>query len=66
MSRIPYDIVSIQANILIINMALSCSNYYWQLYIAYIEACGWSDQEYDIETLHRIDAAWDNEQQVWN
>lgn len=69
MVRIPYDIVAIKANQLIIKMVLASINninYYWALYIIYIEACGWTDQEFDSETLYRIDAAWDNEQQVWN
>lgn len=64
MSRIPYEIVAVEANRLIIRMAIAPTwqraNYYWNLYLEYITACGWTDQEYDRETLRRIDAAWVN------
>lgn len=60
-NKIPYDIVAIEANKLIIRMALSKYNdfYYYQLYLTFIQACGWTDQEFDEETLKRIDKAWD-------
>lgn len=62
MVRLPYDIVVIEADRLIIKMALAAdwerSIYYWEQYLAYIEACGWTDYEFDKETLKRIDAAW--------
>jgi hypothetical protein len=70
MARIPYDIVVIEANRIIIRMALApawetCD--YWDLYVAYIEVCGWTDQEFDRETLRRIDAAWENyKRKIWN
>jgi len=71
MHRIPYEIVAIEADRLIVRMVLSyelgLSQYYWELYLGYIAACGWTDQEFDQETLRRVDVAWDNvKRQLWN
>lgn len=70
MARIPYDIVAIEANRIIIKMVLAPSweaYYYWELYISYISVCGWTDQEFDAETMRRIDAAWENyKRKIWN
>jgi hypothetical protein len=62
--RIPYELVAIQADALIIRMTLSLDSRWWQQYIFFLDACGWTDKEYDQETLRRIDAAWDF--QIWN
>jgi len=71
MPRVPYEIVAIEAERLIIRMALSPtirgSIHFWRRYIEYIEACGWTDREFDRETLKRIDAAWESlRRQLWN
>ncbi len=62
MSRIPYEIVAAEADRLIIRMVVAPTveqvYYYWDLYVTYIEACGWTDQEFDKETIKRIDAGW--------
>jgi len=43
------------------------ATYYWDLYLGYISACGWTDQEYDKETLRRIDRNWENiRRKIWN
>ena len=62
-NKIPYDLVAIEANKLIVRMALSSyidySNNY-KLYLFYIEACGWDDSSFDKELLKRINSNWDN------
>jgi len=62
MFRISYEIVAAEADRLIIRMVIASTveqvYYYWKLYIAYIEACGWTDQDFDKETIKRIDADW--------
>lgn len=63
MTRIPYDSMAPQANRFIINMvsAPSWEEAYdcWDQYIDFIETCGWTDREFDLETLNRVDAAWE-------
>lgn len=71
MARVPYEIVAAEADRLIIKMAASLTRdrvlHYWNLYISYIESCGWTDQEYDRETMKRIDLAWFNiKRNNWN
>jgi hypothetical protein len=71
MSRIPYELVVIEADRLIVRMAIAPTlrqaSHFWNLYIGYIAACGWTDQEFDSETLRRVDAAWENlRRQIWN
>lgn len=72
MARVPYEIVAIEASRIIIKMA-ACSSWdqafdYWDQYQAYIEVCGWTDWEFDLETIRRIDAAWETVkiQRIWN
>ncbi len=67
MIKLPYDIVYPYAEQLIISVAM-CKNfnkslYYWDLYLAYIKMCGWTDKELDQETLKRIDKNWEEN---WN
>jgi hypothetical protein len=62
MTKIPYDLVAIEADKLIVRMALSSmyeSYHYFRLYLFYLDACGWDEKSFDRETLRRIDAAWD-------
>ncbi len=71
MLRVPYELVAIEADRLIVRMAVAPTprqaSYYWDLYIVYIEACGWTDREMDLETMRRVDAAWENlRRQIWN
>ena len=62
MVRIPYELVALEADRIIVRMVLSPNlrmvDYYWDLYINFITACGWTDRELDKETLRRIDANW--------
>ena len=62
--RVPYELVATQADNLIIGMALSLDTRWWYRYLFFLDIHGWTDQEYDQETLRRIDAAWDS--QIWN
>ena len=71
MARVPYEIVSVEADRIIVRMATAptweLAIYYWKVYLEYIEICGWSDREFDNETLKRIDAAWLNiRRSNWN
>lgn len=71
MFRVPYDIVSVEANRIIIRMAVASSweesYYYWDLYYSYINNCGWSNKDFDKETLLKIDATWEKYlNQTWN
>lgn len=63
MARIPYEIMAPEANNIIVRMASSSNPItrfqFWNQYISYIENCGWSDQEFDRETLKRIDRNWE-------
>jgi hypothetical protein len=61
MPFIPYDLIMMEADRLIIKMVLSpdMSTYYWELYVLYIGACGWTHAEFDAETIKRVDAGWD-------
>lgn len=60
--RVPFEIVSIEADRILMRMALSPnnSNYYWNIYCDYINACGWEHDDLDREILFRIDSNWDN------
>lgn len=62
--RVPYEILIIEADRLIVQMAIARTprqaGYYWNLYIEYIKACGWTDREFDLETMRRVDAVWEN------
>jgi hypothetical protein len=62
MFRIPYDVIAIEADRLIIKMVIASSReesfHYWNLYLEYIAACGWTNQEFDQEMMRRIDKNW--------
>lgn len=71
MPRIPYEIIVVEADRLIVRMVIAPTSrqadYYWELYLGYIAACGWTDRELDREMLRRIDLAWENlRRQLWN
>lgn len=71
-NKIPYELVSIEADKLIIRSLISELHYYkyYMLYLSFLEACGWTDKEYDEETLKRIDRNWDlffkDKVTIWN
>jgi hypothetical protein len=76
MFRVPYDKVALHADKYIVYTAISygtsLSSHYWKMYLFFLDACGWDDYSYDMETLARIDASWDiishfiNEKIIWN
>lgn len=73
MARVPYEIVAIEANKIIMKMAASSSwdqaFEYWDQYIAFIESCGWTDKELDLELIKRVDGAWESIikiRRIWN
>lgn len=70
MGRVPYDVVVIEADKLWLRMVIAPtwdSYHHWDVYTAFIEACGWTEREFDREMLRRIDLAWDNiRRQIWN
>lgn len=61
-AKIPYNIVSAEAGKIIEKMITATSDQQaeeqWNLYVAYLEVCGWTDEELDEETLKQIDSSW--------
>jgi hypothetical protein len=61
--KIPFEIVSYYADIFCIKSACAKSteesSLYLDLYYAYLDSCGWSNKEFDLELLRRIDDNWD-------
>jgi hypothetical protein len=70
MHRLPYELVAIEVDRLMFRMMLAAPwemQHYWDLCALYIEACGWTEREFDREMLRRIDAAWESfRRQLWN
>lgn len=64
MARVPYEVVAIEADRIIMKMVIASSwdeaTYYWDVYLGYITACGWNNKSYDEETLKRVDNSWDS------
>lgn len=62
MRRIPYEIMEDLVQELTALYVFSEPGYseiYFALYLEYLQGCGWTDQEFDQETLSRIDASWE-------
>jgi len=62
MTKIPYDLIAIEADKLITEMVVSPMyehNVFYIKYLFYLNACGWTDKEFDRETLRRIDCSWE-------
>jgi hypothetical protein len=61
MIKIPYEVIALEADKIIQRMVLSkdSSGLYWEQYLFYIEACGWTDSELDSETMRRVDDSWE-------
>lgn len=62
MPRLPYELVVIEADKILLQMVLAPdwrAHEYFERYLLFITACGWTDLEFDAETLRRVDAAWD-------
>jgi len=64
MDRIPFSIISVEADHLLIKMAgassIELSYLYWDQYLSYLRNCGWEDQEFDSAVLKYVDANWDD------
>ena len=62
MSRIPYEIISVEA-LRLYDKAAMCpdweTHYYIDMYHALLEGSGWTDKELDEETLRRVDLCWE-------
>lgn len=63
MLKMTYHQVAIEANKLVIRLALSKTPlayiYNWTLYIEYLRSCGWNHLDFDREMLKDIDANWE-------
>jgi hypothetical protein len=70
MARLPYDLVAIEANKLLSKILSARSmdemTAFYNEYINYLEATGWSSTSFDSETLKRVDANWDTENKELN
>lgn len=68
MTKVPYDLIAIEADRLIIRMVLSSLYGYtfYLKYLLYLSACGWTDKEFDLETLRRIDCSWEEKNYLLN
>lgn len=60
MKKITYEIVALEAtkilNKILISSEESMTNDYYDKYVQYLNACGWTDSEFDKESLKRIDS----------
>jgi hypothetical protein len=62
MPRLAYELIVIEADKLLLKMVCAPpweAHEYFERYLVFITACGWTDREFDNETLRRVDAAWD-------
>ncbi len=60
MNKIPYDLVAIEAEKILLKLLVSSDKfYYYDYYLNFIKACGWSDSEFDEETLNRVENNWE-------
>lgn len=57
--KVPFEIVAYYAEMFLIKACTNGSYLYLDLYHAYIDSCGWSDVEFDLELLRRVDENWD-------
>ena len=58
-----YEVVEDYANKLA-DLAAMSSNpegrvFYWDLYIYYLNCCGWTEEDFDAEVLKRISDTWE-------
>jgi hypothetical protein len=58
MYKVPYDMIAMEADRLVILTIISPQTYLAQYY-DFLMACGWTDWEFDLETLRRVDAIWE-------
>jgi hypothetical protein len=64
MIKMPYDLVALQANHLlelaIVALDFQDRRTYLDQYCEFLNATGWTDEEFDQATLERVDGGWDN------
>jgi hypothetical protein len=56
--KISFEHLYIEANNLLLKMVNSPYDQYskyWEAYLFLLDGCGWSDKEFDIELLRRVD-----------
>lgn len=61
--KINFQTVSLEANrifMMMISHPESCEQY-WDQYHTFLNLCGWSDTEFDRETLKIVDRSWEPE-----
>ncbi len=63
MPRIPYEYVALKVNTYLVRAVVSKSFearcYWWDQYLGFLDACGWTDHDFDAETLRRIEIEWE-------
>jgi hypothetical protein len=65
--RIPYEIMAFEAERILMQGLLGTNDDLleaYERYVDYIEACGWTEREFDEETLKRVDHNWDTNSQA--
>ncbi len=64
MRKLPYELVSLEANKLHDKAIMSDNeeDLYkrYKVYLAYLNACGWTHPEYELEMSKRVDSEWDD------
>lgn len=62
MSQVPYEKLVPEANRYLQKMTsaqdLQTINYWWDIYVSFLEAAGWDPISFDKETLKRVDEGW--------
>ena len=64
--KLPYSLVTLRVEELVKNAALfslacnyEAAYYFFEEIDLYLSYCGWSEEEFDFETLKRIDKGWE-------
>lgn len=72
MPRFPYERIAPEADKLIQKMTLATDlktvNYWWDVYVSFLEGAGWDPISFDRETEKRIDEGWEDPKPpvIWN
>jgi len=58
--KLPYDSIAMVADSLVMLAVVSPEpRTYMDEYHDFLMSCGWTDRDFDQETLRRVDAAWE-------
>ncbi len=64
MKKIPYEIVEVESSKILQRMLSAQdpaeSSKIQEEYFQYLNACGWTLEDFDQELMRRVDADWDN------